>query len=71
MYWMTFIAMVTTLNSIDDRLAAVSDAINMKQYVHGPRRENCLLDVLACSDDRLIRDVTIDDAGNVSSWAWR
>jgi len=53
-------------NSIDDRLYAVFDAMNMEQYVHEPTRENRLLDVLACSDDRLIRDVTVDDAGNVS-----
>ena len=53
-------------NSIDDRLAAVFDAMNMKQYVDCPTRENRLLDVLACSDDQLIRDVTVDDAGNVS-----
>jgi len=53
-------------NSIDDRLAAVFNAMNMKQYVHGPTHENRLLDVLACSDDRLIRDVIVDDAVNVS-----
>jgi len=28
-------------NSIDDRLAAVFDAMNMKQYVHVATRENC------------------------------
>jgi hypothetical protein len=53
-------------NPISDHLAAVFDPMNVKEFVHGPARENRLLDVLACSNDCLIRDVTIDDAGNVS-----
>jgi hypothetical protein len=44
----------------------VFDAMNMKQYVHGPTRENRRLDGLAYSDEQLIRDVIVDDAGNVS-----
>jgi hypothetical protein len=45
-------------HSTNNRLAAVLDSLNMKQHVH-------LLDILACSDDHLIHDVIVDDAGNV------
>lgn len=53
-------------NTVDDRLVSLFDAMNIKQYVQCPTRGNRLLDVLACSDDQLIRDVIVDDAGNVS-----
>ena len=50
----------------DKRLAAVFDLLNMKQYVHSTTRDDRLVDILACSDDELIHDVIVDDAGNVS-----
>ena len=49
-------------NFVDDRLSAVFDAMNVNQHVNFPTRDNRLLDVLACSDDQAIGDVT----GNVS-----
>jgi exonuclease III len=51
---------------VDDRLVAVFDAMSLNQHVHCPTRETRLLDVLACSDDQVIGDVIVDDAGNVS-----
>ena len=52
--------------STDKLLAAVFDLLNMKQHVHSPTRDNRLLDILACSDDQLIHDVIVDDAGNMT-----
>ena len=38
----------------------------MEQHVHSPTRDERLLNILACSDDQLIHDVIVDDAGTMS-----
>ena len=46
-------------------LATVFDLLNMK-HVHSPTRDDRLLDIPACSDDQIIHDVIVNNAGNVS-----
>jgi len=53
--------------TVDTRLTSVFDAANMVQLVTSPTRENNLLDVIACAADRrLVRDVMVDENGEIS-----
>ena len=54
-------------STVDIRLTAVLDSLNLCQLVRSPTRNNNLLDVLACTDGHhLVHDVDVDEAGGVS-----
>ena len=53
--------------SIDDRLAASFESLNLTQHVKVPTRNDNLLDVLVCSDNgSFVHDVSVDEVGGAS-----